>query len=107
VYHTEVDESEWLMHGVSTSFTTSTIASVVCKRPVAMFAMIKVDTKRLVTALVTWDCFKRGMKIQINGMCPIKDVIQENEKKDMSEQQTMPSMLQVFMGEHFFQGGTQ
>ena len=72
-----------------------------------MFTMIKVDTKRLVTALVTWDCFKKGMKIQINGWCPIKEVMQENSNKDSSEQQTVPSMLQVFMGEHFFQGGTQ
>jgi hypothetical protein len=107
VYQTvEVDGARWM----GKSINISKMAGVATKRTVAMFAMIEVKSKRLVTAIITLDCVKKGMKAaQGNGWCGLHAVMKENSRKDETDpsRDDSSTIFRMYMIEHFFQRGTQ
>jgi hypothetical protein len=109
VYQT-VEVEKGGLDGFCKSINISKMASVATKRTAAMFAMIEVKSKRLVTAIITLDCVKKGMKaVQGNGWCGLNTVMKENSSKSASDasRDDHSTLFRMYMIEHFFQRGTQ
>jgi hypothetical protein len=95
------------LNGFCKCIMTSKVASNPTKRIVAMFAMIEAKSKRLVTALITLDCIKKGVKVKGSGWCGFAAILKENQRKSPADQTKTTTLVQMYMIEHFFQRGTQ